>query len=79
MIMNTKPTGSPASRGHNPIKAMPMVTTSVTLSPPAKPPTAAPSQETIAKKAYEVWQSLGRVIGRDEENWLEAERQLRQV
>lgn len=35
-----------------------------------------PSHEEISSKAREIWESYGRPAGRDEEIWLEAERQL---
>ena len=37
-----------------------------------------PSKDEIAARAYEIWLANGRPHGRDVENWLEAERQLRQ-
>jgi hypothetical protein len=39
---------------------------------------AAPSQEQIAERAKSIWMKNGCQSGRDRENWLEAERQLRQ-
>ena len=39
---------------------------------------AAPSQEQIAARAKAIWMKSGCQSGRDAENWLEAERQLRQ-
>jgi hypothetical protein len=35
-----------------------------------------PSHDEISTKAREIWESYGRPAGRDEEIWLEAERQL---
>lgn len=35
------------------------------------------AQEQIARRAYEIWLAEGCPAGRDLENWLEAERQLR--
>lgn len=40
----------------------------------AKP---APTHDAIAKRAYEVWIRKGRPVGRDLENWQDAERELR--
>jgi hypothetical protein len=40
---------------------------------------AAPSQAQIAQLAYEIWISTGKQAGRDQQNWLEAEWQLRQM
>lgn len=45
---------------------------------PAKPQKAAPSQAKVAQLAYEIWISTGRQPGRDQQNWFEAEWQLRQ-
>ena len=36
-----------------------------------------PSGEEIAARAYDLWQAQGRPGGREQENWSEAERQLR--
>ena len=36
-----------------------------------------PSQQEIAARAWEIWKSRGCQAGRDVENWLEAEKQLR--
>jgi len=36
-----------------------------------------PSYEEIATRAYTLWVNGGRPAGRDQENWIEAERQLR--
>jgi hypothetical protein len=37
-----------------------------------------PSRDEISSKARELWENYGRPAGRDEEIWLEAERQLHQ-
>jgi hypothetical protein len=47
-----------------------------TMAPPRKS-AAAPTHDQIAARAREIWQRNGRQAGRDQENWLEAERQLR--
>ncbi len=39
-------------------------------------PQTRPSQEEIAKRAYELFEQSGRKPGRDLENWLTAEAQL---
>jgi hypothetical protein len=78
MITDTKQTRAPTSGEHHAMKPMPVATASVSLPTPPKPQVV-PSQAAIAEKAYELWCSLGRVIGRDQENWYEAEQQLRQV
>jgi hypothetical protein len=39
--------------------------------------TQAPTHENISRRAQELWEQYGRPSGRDEDIWLEAERQLR--
>ena len=39
--------------------------------------TTPPRHDQIAKRAYEIWIAKGRPIGLDEQNWDEAERELR--
>lgn len=39
--------------------------------------TAAPTYEQIAQRAQEIWTKKGCLPGQDEQNWLEAERQLK--
>jgi Protein of unknown function (DUF2934) len=36
----------------------------------------APLREKIAERAYAIWQASGRPNGRDQEHWLQAEREL---
>ena len=36
-----------------------------------------PDQEAVARRAYELFEARGRLPGHEEEDWLEAERQLR--
>jgi hypothetical protein len=38
---------------------------------------AEPTYEQIAQRAKQIWESSGRQPGRDEENWLRAETELR--
>jgi len=38
---------------------------------------SAPSYEQIAQRAREIWKKKGCLPGQDEQNWLEAERQLK--
>ena len=38
---------------------------------------AAPTYEQIAQRAREIWTKKGCLPGQDEQNWLEAERQLK--
>lgn len=40
------------------------------------PSKASPSRETIAHRAYELWEEAGRPDGRDQEFWLRAETEL---
>ncbi|HZX43536.1 MAG TPA: DUF2934 domain-containing protein [Myxococcaceae bacterium] len=40
------------------------------------PPRPLPTQEQIARRAYEIWQQSGCPQGRDTENWAQAEREL---
>jgi hypothetical protein len=39
-------------------------------------PRPLPSREQIAQRAYELWMLSGCCYGRDDENWLQAEREL---
>jgi Protein of unknown function (DUF2934) len=39
---------------------------------------AKPTEEKIRKRAREIWEDNGRPIGRDEEFWLQAERELQE-
>jgi hypothetical protein len=48
--------------------------TAVAMAP--KPGTV-PTSEEISARAKAIWEAGGRKPGRDEQNWLEAERQLR--
>ena len=45
---------------------------------PSKTEKAAPSQEAIGTRAFEIWMSEGQEQGHDQKHWFEAERQLRQ-
>jgi len=48
-------------------------------SPKAAPARkASPTEAQIRERAKQIWLERGRPAGRDEENWLEAERQLRE-
>jgi hypothetical protein len=40
---------------------------------------ASPTHEQIAERAYQLWEERGRIHGRDMEDWLNAEAQLRDV
>ncbi len=73
---NTVPTSTTRTGG---------ATTTTTLRPvgaqapaaPAAPKTVKPAREQIAKRAHEIWVKNGCKHGQDEQNWLEAERQLK--
>lgn len=41
--------------------------------------TSSVSREDISQRARELWEGYGRPAGRDQEIWLEAERQLREI
>jgi len=45
-------------------------------APPAAP-CAGPTREQIAERAQAIWKAGGCKPGRDEQNWVEAERQLK--
>ncbi|NLH40361.1 MAG: DUF2934 domain-containing protein [Planctomycetes bacterium] len=49
--------------------------TTTTASPSVK--TVAPTYEQIAQRAQEIWKKKGCLPGQDEQNWLEAEKQLK--
>ena len=56
--------------------------TTTTLRPAGAPAPAMnaakmPAREQIAKRAHEIWVKNGCRHGQDEQNWLEAERQLK--
>mgnify|MGYP003538046969 CR=1 FL=1 len=40
-------------------------------------PPAIGSHDLIASRAYEIWQHRGQVHGRDQQDWFQAERELR--
>jgi alkylation response protein AidB-like acyl-CoA dehydrogenase len=39
--------------------------------------TAEPSYQDVSRRAFEIWERNGRMPGRDVENWLQAEAELR--
>lgn len=48
------------------------------LAPPAETTSEPiPSHEQIAARAFELWEARGKADGADQEDWYEAERQLR--
>ncbi len=42
----------------------------------APPPGGAVPREKIAERAYQIWQESGCPAGRDQDHWLQAEREL---
>ena len=44
---------------------------------PVPAPGAGPTREQIAERAQAIWKASGCKPGRDEQNWVEAERQLK--
>jgi hypothetical protein len=46
-------------------------------NPAVLPPVAAPSVETIAIRAYQIWRENGCAHGDDQANWFRAEQELR--
>ena len=49
--------------------------TAVAIRPTTKGP--APTHEQISRRAHEIWLKRGSKPGQDEQNWLEAEAQLK--
>jgi hypothetical protein len=42
-------------------------------------PSSTVDADAIARRAYEIYESRGRIDGRDVEDWLQAERELRSI
>jgi hypothetical protein len=78
MMTNTRPTSAPATSRQPGAPKPASAATNVALMNPARQESLAPTEEDIAKRAYEIWLSLGREPGQDQKHWFEAERQLRQ-
>ena len=57
---------------------MPHAVAKAAMPNPSKTEKAAPSQEAIGTRAYEIWMSRGQEQGQGQAHWFEAERQLRQ-
>jgi hypothetical protein len=74
MISNQAPGKSPAS--NKKAKASAPASGAMAKSDPSTQ--TAPAHEMIAQKAYELWLASGQQPGCEEQNWFEAERQLRQ-
>ncbi len=73
--MDTKPksTRKPATtRGVKPARAVARTSATAVSSDPPEP-----THDAIALRAHALWERSGRPGGREQEFWLEAERQLR--
>jgi hypothetical protein len=74
----TPPGGTPSSA-----RGVEAASTGSAMTPAPTRPTIAvavlpePSFEEIAARAYEIWDKQGRPPGRERDNWIDAERQLR--
>ena len=77
-MMNTNAKQSPPAASNNAAikKSTPMAMAGASFTKVAKPATTTPSQELIAKKAYEMWLAQGQQPGSEQRNWFEAELQL---
>ena len=78
-ITPAKRTGRPAKRRSAIPAMMPRIASKpakMRLAAPA-PELVAPAHESIARRAFEIWQTNLRLANDSLRNWLEAERQLR--
>jgi len=57
----------------------PQVKNPTTLRAVASPATVYVTEEDIARRAYEAYEARGRQDGHDLDDWLQAERELREV
>ena len=48
-------------------------------SEPAPQPVSSPDANAVARRAYEIYESRGRIDGYDVEDWLQAERELKSI
>lgn len=68
----------PSAKTNRPRRRKPIATLRHDGSQAVSPaPTPTPTHEQIAKRAYEIWVAKGRPVGLDEENWRQAEAELR--
>jgi hypothetical protein len=72
MATPKKKTEAPTSR----VAARPQAERRVEAAQPSSR-TSSPSTEAISRRAFEIWERTGRPDGRDLENWLQAESELR--
>ena len=60
------------------IAARPQAERSVVLArEPGAKGAGLPSSQDVSRRAFEIWEQSGRLPGRDLENWLQAEAELR--
>ena len=59
------------------VAARPQEDRSVVVSREPATSAAKPSFQAVSRRAFEIWEGSGRLPGRDLENWLQAESELR--
>ena len=59
------------------LKAAPAPTKAAPTPTPGSKVVPSPSRDEIAKRAYEIFAGRGRIGGRETEDWIQAERELR--
>ena len=79
MTKATNKTPPTASRKQGASKSMYGAVAAAATLNPVRTEKAAPSQEAIGIKAYEIWMSRGQEQGQGQAHWFEAERQLLQT
>ena len=72
----SKPTKTSAPKVSRARKSDTVTSDAETMTQPATEPTAQPTREMIASRAYELWAERGFGHGQDVEDWLAAEREL---
>jgi hypothetical protein len=53
--------------------------TPMNANEPAPPPVSSPDANAVAQRAFEIYESRGRIDGYDVEDWLQAERELKSI
>lgn len=72
-----KPAAKPA-KASSPVRTRPASRKKAAVPKTGKTIIAvAPSKEQISVRAYEIWLRKGRPLGQDQQNWLEAESELK--
>jgi hypothetical protein len=66
-----------SSRGTVPTTTSGTYSGTATVTAPRPTAGKAPTRDQIAQRAREIWTKKGCLPGQDEQNWLEAERQLK--